>query len=68
MAEAQPSANHLIEIPEDAEVIVYTSDPGNPGQIVSWSGPYKKCPYDTVKCDWYFLDTVEKANFIIIAY
>lgn len=67
MAELQPSPNHLIEIPEDAEVIVYTRDIDS-GGIVSWSGVYKKCPYDTVKCDWYFLDTVEKANFIIIAY
>lgn len=65
MADSQPSPNYMLEIPQEAKVQVYCKDPDT-SELVSWSGYYKECPYDTIGSDWYFLDTVEEANFIIV--
>ena len=67
MAEANPSPNYLLEIPQQAKVQVYYLNPETK-ELSLWSGVYSECPYDTIGADWYFLDTVEEANFIIIMY
>lgn len=56
--------NKLVEIPDEAVVLVYYQDENK--DIKTWHGKFSECPVDTAPSDWYILDTVEEADFIII--
>lgn len=58
--------NKLVEIPDEAIVLVYYQDENK--DIKTWQGKFSECPVDTAPSNWYILDTVEEADFIIIQY
>ena len=58
--------NKLVEIPDEAIVLVYYQDENK--DVKSWQGKFSECPVDTAPSDWYILDTIEEADFIIIQY
>lgn len=58
--------NKLVEIPDEAVILVYYQDENK--DIKAWQGKFSECPVDTAPSDWYILDTVEEADFIIIQY
>ena len=56
--------NKLVEIPDEAIVLVYYYDENKDVKI--WRGKFSECPVDTAPSEWYILDTVEEADFVII--